>query len=360
MTDYIAFRHQLHDNPQPSGDEQFAHDLIVCHLQSLHPTQVFTRVGGWGVMALWGQPDGRPTIALRADTDALPSGHHCGHDGHTTVLLRVAELVDEEWKTSGGWDHNVLLLWQPAEETGVGARAVIESGLLTRFHIVGIYGMHNLPGYPLGRVVLCENTFAAASTGVLWRLKGRETHASTPEKGINPGMAVAEIIEKMAALNGGAGDGFMQTTLIGVDLGSASFGTSAGQAVVMYTLRAYTDGAMAQLLADARAVVEGAAERYGLGVEQAFCDPFGATVNRPEHVEKIRLAAQQTGNEVEQRPQPFRWSEDFGEYLKLYPGAFFGMGSGERQPELHHPDYDFPDELIEPAARLFLQLARLV
>ena len=358
MPDYKAIRHALHEHPQTAGNEQFAHDTIVKHLQTLHPTKVYTNVGGYGVIAVWGTDPQAPTIAFRADTDALPIGHRCGHDGHTTIFMRLAELVDGEFNIQHS-TFNILLLWQPAEETGTGSRAILDTGILQQYNIKAIYGLHNLPGYPIGTVVLCPHTFAAASTGVVYRLDGRETHASTPELGINPGLAVSEIISRFDGFNGQGGD-FRQSTLICVRLGQPAFGTSAGHAEVMFTLRAFTNAAMEQLLADANNAVNEIAARHDLTVTRSLVEPFRATENHEECVEKIKAAAQLTTDHwpLVTKETPFRWSEDFAEYLLEFPGAMFGIGSGEHQPELHHPSYDFPDALIEPAAQLFFNLCR--
>ena len=356
MTDYISIRHALHEHPQTAGSEQFAHDTIVKHLQGLNPDKVYTNVGGFGVIAVWGKDPQAPTIAFRADTDALPIGHRCGHDGHTTILLRLAELIDT---VAGGFTaSNVLLLWQPAEETGTGSRAVLDTGILQQYNIKAFYALHNLPGYPLGTVVLCPHTFAAASTGIVYHLDGRETHASTPEMGINPGLAVSEIINRFNAFNGHKGE-FRQSTLICVRVGSPAFGTSAGHGEVMFTLRAFTNDAMERLLADANAAVDEIAARHGLSVTRTLVEPFRATENNPDCVENVRKAAKLNTEHypLHAKEEPFRWSEDFAEYLMEFPGAMFGIGSGERHPELHHPSYDFPDALVEPAAQLFFRLA---
>ena len=354
MTDYIAIRHALHEHPQTADNEQFAHDMIVKHLQGLHPTKVYTNVGGYGVIAVWGKDPQAPTVAFRADTDALPIGHRCGHDGHTTILLRLAELIDT---VAGGFTAcNALLLWQPAEETGTGSRAILDSGILQQYNIKAFYGLHNLPGYPLGTVVLCPRTFAAASTGIVYHLDGRETHASTPEMGLNPGLAVAEIIKRFDGFNGQHGE-FRQSTLICVHLGSPAFGTSAGHAEVMFTLRAFTNDAMERLLTDANNAVDAIADCHGLTVTRSLVEPFRATENNPVCVKTIEKAAHDMPLDVVYKDIPNRWSEDFAEYLLEYPGAMFGIGSGETHPELHHPSYDFPDTLIEPAARLFSRLA---
>ncbi len=364
MTDYISLRKELHNHPQTAGNEQFAHDMIVRHLQHLHPTKVYTHVGGYGVIAVWEAPGSDlPTIAFRADTDALPIGHRCGHDGHTTILLRLAELVDSTWEQMPATTHsqlpthNILLLWQPAEETGTGARAVIESGILQQYNIKAFYALHNMPGYPLGTVVLCPRTFAAASTGVVYHLDGRETHASTPELGVNPGPAVAEIIRKFDSFNGTSGE-FRQSTLICVRVGSPAFGTSAGHGEVMFTLRAFTNDEMERLLADANRTVDEIAQRHGLTVTRTLVEPFHATENNGDCVEAIEKAAEEVPLRVHYQMEPNRWSEDFAEYLMLWPGAMFGIGSGVDHAELHHPDYEFPDELLNVSPSLFHSLYR--
>ncbi len=352
MIDYREIRHQLHEHPQTAGNELFAHDMIVKHLQNLHPDKVYTNVGGYGVIAVWGKDLQAPTIAFRADNDALPIGHRCGHDGHTTILLRLAELVDTSKRSV-----NVLLLWQPAEETGTGSRAVLDTGILQQYNIKAFYALHNLPGYPLGTVVLTGNlhstsvvqvpvsTFAAASTGVVYRLDGRETHASTPEMGINPGMAIAEIIKRFDGFNGAGAPAehysgeFRQSTLICVRVGQPAFGTSAGHGEVMFTLRAFTNSEMERLLADANNTVAEVAGRYGLTVSRSLVEPFRATENNPDCVAAIEKAAKELPLNIQYQETPNRWSEDFAEYLLEFKGAMFGIG------------------LIEPAAQLFFRLS---
>ena len=349
----IDIRHELHSHPGISGDEHFAHDLIVRELEACHPDKVHTHVGGFGVIAVWGKVSSRPTFAVRGDIDALPIGHCCGHDGHTAILLQLARQIAQAELPN---DRNYILVFQPEEETGMGAQKILDAGILQQYNIRAIFGLHNLPGYPLGTVVLNRRTFAAASTGVVYRLTGRNTHASTPEKGINPGLAVAEIIEQFARLNSGdtnSLDKFRQSTLICVHLGDEAFGTSAGYAEVMFTLRAFTNEAMEHLLATANDIVASAASRHRLSHNASLCEPFLATENRSSWVEYIE---ENCGCRSQYTLTPFRWSEDFANYLQAFPGAMFGIGSGEKHVELHHPDYDFPDALIAPAAQVFFNL----
>ncbi|MCR4660085.1 MAG: amidohydrolase [Bacteroidales bacterium] len=364
MKSIAEIRHELHKHPDVSCHEEYAHDVIVDFLSALQPTAVHTHVGGYGVVAVWGSNSSAPTVAFRADTDALPIGHRCGHDGHTAILMRLAELVNNEFCCDANTadvaaKHNIILIWQPAEETGEGARRVLESGVLQKYNIVSIFALHNLPGYPLGTVVLCPRTFAAASTGVVYRLDGRETHASTPELGLNPGLAVAEIIKRFDSFNGHGGE-FRQSTLICVRVGEPAFGTSAGHAEAMFTLRAFTNGEMERLLADANNAVAEIAASHGLTTSHELVEPFRATENNGECVEAIEKVAQEVPLKVRYQMEPNRWSEDFAEYLFEFKGAMFGIGSGENHAELHRPDYEFPDEIIEPAAALFFKLATQV
>lgn len=348
-----SIRHDLHNHPGISGDEWYAHNLISTQLQEFHPDKIHTNVGGFGVIAVWGTNCSLPTIAIRGDIDALPIGHRCGHDGHTAILLRLAQLIAEQGPRA---DRNYILIFQPEEETGTGSQKILDSGILQQYNIRAIYGLHNLPGFPLGTVVLNRHTFAAASTGVIYRLTGRATHASTPEKGLNPGLAVAEIIQQLTHLNSqpnALGEDFYQTTLICVQLGEETFGTAAGDAEVMFTLRAYTNDAMEHLLNNANTLVGEIASRHHLALSHTLREPFRATENNPAHVEHIE---EHCGCRSQYILTPFRWSEDFANYLLHFPGAMFGIGSGEHHVELHHPDYDFPDSLIQPAAQVFLHL----
>ncbi|MBP9990510.1 MAG: amidohydrolase [Bacteroidales bacterium] len=345
-------RQLLHNNPGVSGEEKFAHDTIIEYLKPLSPTHLYDHVGGYGVVAIWESDPEAKTIAFRADIDALPIGHRCGHDGHTAIMLRFAELV-----AANPLPHlNTMLIFQPEEETGMGAAKIVQSGLLQ--NVAAIYGLHNLPGYPLGQVVLNKGTFAAASSGVVYRLQGRETHASTPEKGVNPGLAVSEIIQAMLQLNTNPSDlqHFQQATLICVRLGEEAFGTSAGSADVMFTLRAYTNRQMNLLLDTANNIAKDAAIRHHLELKTSYREPFKATENDPQLVAELGKLAAGFGYDVVMQETPFRWSEDFAEYQLQIPGVLFGIGAGETHAELHHPEYDFPDEIIEPSAQLFAHI----
>ena len=368
--DIVRLRHDLHAHPELSGEERRTHDLLAAYLKKLAPSRLYEQVGGYGLVAIFGDETAE-TIAFRADIDALPIqennplpyasvhagvAHKCGHDGHAAILLRLAEKLSERMREDR-LPRTALLLFQPAEETGEGSRRILETGVLQKYRISAIYGLHNLPGYPLGQLVFRRGTFAAASVGMVLHLQGRETHAAFPEMGVNPGLAVSEIIRSVLALNTSPdldGDGFRQATLIAVRLGKEAFGTSAGDADVMFTLRAYTNRSMAGLKEKVCALAQHIAGRYGLGHTIGWREPFNATENHEEQVDTLIKTAEKAGLDQVMAAHPFRWSEDFADYLMNFPGAFFGIGSGTEMPELHHPDFDFPDALI-PAAADFLE-----
>ena len=369
LSDIIQIRHELHSHPSLSGAESYAHDVVVSFLEKLHPTHLFRHVGGYGVVALFGHAE-EGCIALRADMDALPIqedlpiayascqagvSHKCGHDGHTAVLLAVAERIAHQ-----PLPHAVMLLFQPSEETGEGSTRLLASEPFLRFQPEAVFGLHNIPGYPCGQLLFKKGTFAAASVGWVLRLKGRQTHAAFPEKGINPGAAVAEIIQKMAAGNQSPEEEarFHQATLIYARIGEVAFGTSAGDAEVMFTLRAFTNVEMEAWKAYAVDLAEQVALRYGLSLSMEWKEPFRATENHADAVDRLIQVAERYEMEYAMLPHPFRWSEDFSEYLLRYPGAFFGIGSGESTPELHHPAFDFPDAVIAPAAAFFERLVK--
>lgn len=365
LEEIIRIRHDLHAHPSLSDEESYAHDLIADYLRRLNPTRLFLHVGGYGVIAQFGD-DNSEFVAFRVDTDALPiqeqlpvsyascvSGvsHKCGHDGHTAIALRLAELLHERQKLANN-SHAVLLLFQPAEETGKGSMRILESGVLQKYNISAFYGLHNLPGFPQGKLVFKYGTFAAASVGWILHLKGRQTHAAFPEKGINPALAVAEIIQKVLAGNNSPENEkkFHQATLIYTRIGAEAFGTSAGDADVMFTLRAFCNSEMELWKKEVVAIAYRVAAMHKLSLSVEWKEEFRATENHNEVVSHLVSVAEKNGFDHVVIQQSFRWSEDFSEYLLRYPGAFWGIGAGEECPELHHPDYNFPDEILETAA----------
>jgi metal-dependent amidase/aminoacylase/carboxypeptidase family protein len=251
----------------------------------------------------------------------------------------------------------VVLLFQPAEETGEGAERVIADSRFARIRPDWIFALHNLPGHPLGRVLLRPGVFACASTGLAIRLTGTTSHAAHPEQARCPALPMAEIIKGLIALPERF-DFFTLVTVVHARLGEVAFGTTPGEAEVMATLRAAGDEQMQALLAAAGQLAEAHAAAQNLALSCACRDPFTALVNDPDAVGLIRSATLETGGEAREMPAPFRWSDDFGRFTALAKGAMFGLGAGQRRDPLHSPTYDFPDDLIPAGVRIFEHVLR--
>lgn len=349
----VALRRDLHRHPELSGEEVETARRIVRFFAPLKPDALVERLGGHGVAVVFAGRVAGPTVLLRGELDALPIperaplahrstregvSHSCGHDGHMAMLAALGQKLSARRPARGC----VVLLYQPAEETGEGAPAVLRDPKFAPLKPDLAFALHNLPGFPLGQVVLRAGTMCCASRGMAVRLAGTAAHAAQPETGTSPAAAMCRLIERLADLS--RHEEGMWVTVVGARLGKKAFGTAPGQAEIWATLRSETDEAMAALVGRAEDLARACASAEGLGVEIAYEDVFDATVNAPRAVEIVRKAVGRGG--VRLLEQPFRWSEDFGRFTVLAPGALVGIGAGESIPDLHHPDYDFPDALI--------------
>jgi len=357
----LNLRHELHRFPELSGKEKQTALRIVKFLRPLKPDMIIEKLGGYGVLAVFSSGQAGPEVLFRADLDALPinettqidyrsgqSGvsHKCGHDGHTAILAGLAAFISANRPVKGRY----LLLFQPAEETGMGAKSVLSDPSFFAFKPDYCFALHNLPGYARNTIIVRNGTFAAASMGMIIRLKGRTSHASEPEKGQSPAAAMARLMASLPKLSGngpafGYSD-FALLTLIYGSLGTPAFGTSPGEAVLMATLRAYLDADMKSLIDKAESLVKKMAETAQLTFEISYTEEFPATTNHPEAVEFVTEAAAKLGLPIAEAGLPFRWSEDFAHFAGRSKSALFGIGAGKAHLPLHDPDYDFPDKII--------------
>lgn len=366
IAEIIGWRRELHQIAEVSGNEKETAKKVEQILKSLNPTKIITGLGGHGLLALFGDPDEKPLTLFRAELDGLPipdeieadhrsrnpeTGHKCGHDGHMAQLLGHGLWLMENPPRKG----SVGLLFQPAEETGEGAALVLESDGFKNLDPDHIIALHNLPGYPKHQVVLRDGVFSSASCGAVIELHGRSSHAAHPEQGNSPVSAMTEIINMLQTL---PGDGPMEetgaiVTIIHARLGERAFGTSPGNAVVMATLRAYETAQLDHMLDACERKSKEIAENHGLEITFETTERFEATENDPRLNATIRKVAEGHGLEVMEMDRPFRWSEDVGRFTGSFNGVLFGLGAGVKHPPLHSPEYDYPDELIETAIRIF-------
>jgi amidohydrolase len=363
--DLVSFRHRLHRVPELAGAEKGTANIVFHWLEACKPDALYRNVGGHGLVAVFDSGIKGDTVVLRADLDALPIhetgvlsyrsmhdgvAHVCGHDGHMAILAGVAKRLSVHRPPSG----RVALLFQPAEETGEGAARIVLDPIFRNLHADWIFGAHNLPGVALAEVQIKSGSASCASIGIIIKLEGRTAHAAQPELGRSPAKALSRLVDAFGQLaDSMAQPGYAQCTVIHARLGEVAFGTAPGEATIMATMRADSDSALRTMKAAAEEMVREVAERDGLQYKVSFADSFPATVNDERGVAIVEAAAKKADLFVTNPPDCLRWSEDFAWYGRAAKAVLVGLGAGKNQAALHNPDYDFPDDLIEPGARLF-------
>lgn len=371
LIELVALRRALHRRPEIAGEEAQTAATVLTALERLLPDQIVTGLGGHGVAAVFDSGVAGPTVLFRAELDALPiqelnnldwlsevagKGHLCGHDGHMVMLLALGRLIARNPVAQG----RVVLMFQPAEEDGSGAKAVVADPAFEAIKPDWAFAIHNEPGRPFGFVATCPGLINCASQGLEIRLTGKTAHAADPEDGISPAMAVSKLIPALTGLGQGEGldDDFARVTLTHVQMGAPSFGIAPGDAVIFATLRTTLDSAMADLAGRARTLATECAEAEGLQVSFQVQDDFAASINHPDAYAVAVRAMDAIGVPHGTEGVPMRASEDFGVFGWEAKAAMLCLGPGVDHAALHNPDYDFPDDLIPIGAAIFEQIAR--
>lgn len=366
LADLVALRRTLHQRPELSGAEVETARQIVAFLKATRPDQIVTGLGGTGVAVIFQGAEPGPTVMVRAELDGLPiqdlgdgthvsqlpgMGHLCGHDGHMAMLCAVGLMLARNRPARG----RAVLLFQPAEETGQGAASVLDDAKFAALAPDIALSLHNLPGLPLGHVALTKGPFNCASRGLQIELTGKTAHASMPETGVSPMQALARLMPALTALGTGGAlqPGYRLVTLTHAQMGEPAFGIAPGAATIMATLRCLEDADMAALCAKAEALVAELAKVEALSVTTSYHDIFHACTNAPEPLDCLHRACDALSIPTHLDLGPMRWSEDFGQFGHAAKSAMFVLGSGEDHPQLHNPDYDFPDDLIPIGANIF-------
>ncbi|WGW02369.1 amidohydrolase [Tropicibacter oceani] len=366
ITELTDWRHMLHRVPELSGEEEQTARHVVQMLQATDPDQIVTGLGGHGVAALYRGALPGPCVMLRCELDALPieelgevahksqtpgKAHLCGHDGHMTMLAAMARMLGRQRPLRG----SVILMFQPAEENGEGARAVVADPAYAQLRPDYVFAIHNMPGLPLGAVALRPGPACCASRGMRITLQGQTAHAAEPEEGRSPMVALSRLMPDLTALSQGTPEDmdFALATVTHARMGEASFGVAPGHAEFFVTLRTLVDDTMAALVARAEALVAEQASAAGLTFEIGYEDIFDATVNDPEAADLAWRAIETIGVPLGQEGLPIRASEDVGCFGGSAKLAFMLLGAGETCPAVHTPRYDFPDDLIARGAAIY-------
>ena len=364
----ISLRHKLHSIAELSGEEVETSNLIYSFLEEHKPSQLL-RLSKNGLLAIYkGQSKG-PSILLRADMDALPIdedndfeyksknngvSHKCGHDGHSAILCALAMELHLNPIKKG----RVLLLFQPAEETGEGAQWMLDDPQLSEQKIDMAFALHNLPGYQKNEIVYRTGSFSCGVISIIVSLKGKTAHAGQPQSGINPAGLIGKIIAKGAELTHEVieDENYSLITPIFGNFGTKAYGTAAGKGEVHFTIRARRTVILRKLLETFESYIKEEAGKEGLKCKITRLQEFFSTNNDEASVALLKEAADRAGLNIQERMYPFRWGEDFGRIVRKYSGALFGLGAGKNMPELHNQDYDFPDEIIGAGKDIFNEI----
>lgn len=365
----INLRHQLHENAELSGNENKTMDILINFIKKNTTFNIVMKDGYFIAEKIICK--NAMNIAFRADMDAISmvettdieyksnnaiAAHKCGHDGHCAILVGLALEIEEKPIA----DKNIFLLFQPSEEVGEGARKIVQDGFLVENRIDEIYSLHNIPGYEKGSILYKRDVFSCASKGLIIALKGKPSHAAYPEYGINPSYAAADIIKFLNDVTkSNIYSGMVLCTIININIGEKSFGTAAASGEILLTLRGENEDDLMKLQNHILKFVEECCTNYKIEFNIAFSDAFPETRNHDTCINKILKACVNNDFSYEELQTPFRWSEDFGYYLKSIKGAMFGLGDGKLHHQLHTADYDFPDSIIKQGVDIFYSIAEL-
>ncbi len=364
-----ALRRDFHRRPELGFQEDRTRAKVAEHLRSLG-LEVHE---GAGVVGLLRAGTGNRAIGLRADMDALPiteisthgyvsetpgKMHACGHDGHMAMLLGAAErLVQEQ-----GFDGTVVFIFQPNEEHGLGAQAMISEGLLERFPIEEVYAIHNLPGAPVGQVSTRAGQICGSESLFEIAIKGQGGHASMPQAGVDAITVGAEMVLALQTivsrkLAPGAGAVVSVTEF----LTDGQRNVLPGHAVLKGDVRARVPAGREAVERFMRQIAAGVAAAHAVEVEMSFNTEFVETINAEGPAEAACRAGEAAGCEVIRNRPPMSFSEDFAHFAAAVPGCFLLLGNGEDGPNgqpLHSADYDFNDALLPIGAEFWVQLVR--
>jgi hippurate hydrolase len=366
------WRRDFHAHPEFGFEEHRTSRLVAERLRSFGFTEVAEGVGGTGVVATLTRGSGNRSIALRADMDALrieEQGelpyrsrtpgvmHACGHDGHTTMLLGAARILAAE----GGFDGTVHFVFQPAEEWGKGALAMLADGLAERFPFEEIYGIHNRPGLPVGTFRTRAGAVMSAEDNFEIVLRGLGGHASRPQDGREVLVAACALVVNLQTI-ASRRVAPTDTAVVSVTelLTDGTRNALPGTARILGDARSFRPEVSATIEAEMRRIAAGTAASYDVACDVTYTREFVPTINDPEAAVAALAAARTVlGSEnVGEAPEPHTGSEDFARFLQQTPGCFAFIGNGEHSKPLHNPEYDFNDEALPHGTNYFVQIVR--
>ncbi|MDR6668167.1 M20 aminoacylase family protein [Rhizobium sp. 1399] len=372
LQDEVAeWRRHIHARPELLFAVENTAAFVAEKLKEFGVDEIVTGIGRTGVVGLIkGKGEGSRTVGLRADMDALPlteitgkpwasktpgKMHACGHDGHTAMLLGAAKYLAETRNFNG----NVAVIFQPAEEGGGGGNLMVKDGMMERFGIEEVYGMHNLPGLPVGQFATRKGPIMAATDEFTVTIKGRGGHAAQPHRTIDPIAIGAQIVSNLQLIASRSVNP-LRSVVVSVTKFNAGFAHNVipNDATFAGTIRTLDDEVRAQAEARLREVVEGICAAHGAAADINFHRNYPVTFNHADETEHAVAIASDIAGEANVNPEvdPMMGGEDFSYMLNARPGAFIFIGNGDTAG-LHNPAYDFNDEAIAHGISYWVRLA---
>lgn len=354
-----AWRRDFHENPELLFDVHRTAGIVAEKLKSFGCDEVVTGLGRTGVV---GVIKGRSSasgkvIGLRADMDALPieeatnvphkskvpgKMHACGHDGHTAMLLGAAKYLAE----TRNFDGTAVVIFQPAEEGGGGGNEMLKDGLMERFGVQEVYGMHNMPGIPVGQFAIRPGAMMAAADRFTITIEGKGGHAARPHDCIDPVVISAHVITALQTIASRSVDPLdsVVVSVCTVKAGEA-FNVIPQTAMLLGTVRTLSPEVRDLAETRIRAIVENVCAAFGAKAEVDYDRGYPVTMNDPDRTEFMANVARAVAGEnaVDTTVPPLMGAEDFSYMLEQRPGAYIFLGNGDTAG-VHHPAYDFNDE----------------
>ncbi|KHK49016.1 amidohydrolase [Ralstonia sp. A12] len=370
------WRHHLHRHPETGFEEKLTSDYVATALEGMG-LEVHRGIGGTGLVANLTVGSGGRTVGIRADMDALniteSAGcrahassipgkmHACGHDGHMAMVLGTARLLSERRDFNG----TVRFVFQPAEEHGRGAKAMMADGLFERFPVDAIFGAHNMPGMPAGAIATRLGGIMASEDNFVIKIKGRGTHAARPHMGVDPLVIGAEIVLALQTIVSRSVDPSRSAVVSCTEFTTDGIRNAIPTNVVIKgDTRSYSPEVQRLLENRMHAICEGICRAYEAECEFEYTHEFAPTVNWAACVPVAVSAARRVvGPErVTSNIEPMMISEDFGAFLTKVPGAFVFIGNGVSgelgSVPLHNSAYDFNDDVLVTGAEYFYEVAK--
>ena len=375
IDDFIKIRHHLHQNPEISSQEKRTKQYLQGLVVSLWPeTEIETDNHKSIIFSKKSSETPKFHIGFRCELDALPIAevnsfnyasiskgisHKCGHDGHMTILLRLCYLLS----TSFPENCRITLIFQSAEETGKGAKEILDnSDFLERHPLDYVFALHNVPQYTKREIIFTKGSFTPSVISVKTKLTGVISHAAEPEKGKNPAMAISEIIQAVEDEKKSMQDSekHIITSTVFIKMGKESYGTSAGEGEIGFTFRSKDHHILQEFKSSYLSLLNDLQKKHEVRIESEWLEEFPSVMNDHYCAKIISESADKLALSKVEKNSPFSWGEDYGFFTRSFKGAMFAIGAGIQTPPLHNPNYDFPDELIETGSDMFFEIIQTI